>query len=284
MFKILSGSEALRPFSFFTRKGGGGAVVSVDVLDLPTLSSSVGLLGPEPEEQTRNLPALSAVLTGPPTLDGVEQVPPPPVEPYENFLRRAGRLSTASSSSAPQPAAVDVTRDLVTLPSALPRPFPTFEGLEQHPRAPVPAPGLGKLLPDNCYVPPPDPWKWPGPGPVVPTFPSPLVVPGMPPVHTGAPWAFPAAVARPHGPLPVLMTPGPSAKNTISYPTPALSPIFPRMQRPLLLEPAGPAAGSTPLLLQPNLLAGLPVPFTRASAVTMLATVPPSSQIAATPS
>ena len=203
---------------FFLHKKGGGAVVSVDVLDLPTLSSSVGPLGPEPEEQTHNLPALSAVLTGPPTLDGVEQVPPPPVEPYENFLRRAGRLSTASSSSAPQPAAVDVTRNLVTLPSALPRPFPTFEGLEQHPRAPVPAPGLGKLLPDNYYIPPPDPWKWPGPGPVVPTFPSHLVVPGMPPVHARAPWAFPAAVARPHGPLPVLMTPGPSTKNTIPPP------------------------------------------------------------------
>ena len=102
-----------------------------------------------------------------------------------------------SSSLAPQPAAGDVTRDLVTLPSALPRPFPTFEGLELHPRAPVPAPGLGKLLPYHCCAPPPDPWTWPGPGPVVPTYPSPLVVPGLPPVHAGPSRTFPDAVAGP---------------------------------------------------------------------------------------
>ena len=272
--------EAL-PLAFNTTKS--SAVVPVGALDLPTSSSSSGPSGPMPEDQTRNLPDLSAVLTGPPTLDGVEQPPPPPAEPYENFLRRTGRLSTASSSSAPQPAAVNVTRDLVTLPSALPRSFPTFEGLEQPPRAPVPAPGLGKLLPDSCNVPPPDPWTWPSPGPVLPPFQSPLVVPGMPPVHAGAPRTFPDAVARPPGPLLVLMTPGPSAKNTISYP-PALGPIFPRMPRPLSLEPAGPAAWSAPLPIQPDLLTGPPVPSAMVSVATTFATVPPSSQVVAMPS
>ena len=96
------------------------AVVPVGILDLLTSSSSLGPLGPVPKDQTRNLPALSAILTGPPTLDRVEQVAPTSAEPYENFLWCTDRLSTASSSSAPQPAAVYVTRDLVTLPLALP--------------------------------------------------------------------------------------------------------------------------------------------------------------------
>ena len=108
---------------------------------------------------------------------------------------------------------------------------------------------------------------WPGPGPTVPTFPTPLVVPGLPPSHAGAPRTFPAAVANLPGPLPVLMTPGSSAKNTISYP-PALGPIFSSMPRPISLGPAGPAAGPT-------------VPSTT---VSTLAPVPPSSQVTVTPS
>ena len=94
---------------------------------------------------------------------------------------------------------------------------------------------------------------------------------------------FPAAAANPPGPLPVLMTPGPSAKNTISYP-PALGQIFPRMPRPLSLGPAGPTAGPTPLPLQLDLLAGPPVSSTPVSAVPTLAPVPTSSQATVTPS
>ena len=45
------------------------AVVPVGALDLPTSSSSSGAVT---EDQTRNLPDLSTVLAGPPTLDGVE--------------------------------------------------------------------------------------------------------------------------------------------------------------------------------------------------------------------
>ena len=56
------------------------------------------------------------------------------------------------------------------------------------------------------------------------------------------------------------------------------------MPRPLSLEPAGLAAGPTSLPLQPDLLVGPPVPSTMVSAVTMLATVPPSSQVVAMPS
>ena len=137
------------------------AVVPDGVLDPPPSSFPAGLSGPVPGDQPCTLSTPSSVLTGPLTLDGVEQVPPLPAEPYEDFLHRTNRLSTASSSSGPQPAASDVTMDLVTLPPTLPRPFPTFEGLDQHPRAPAPTAGPGKLLPDRCYIPPPDPWRGP---------------------------------------------------------------------------------------------------------------------------
>ena len=243
--------------------------------DLP-MSSSAGPEGPVPDDQTLNLPDLSTVLADPTSLDRVEPVPPPPVEPYENYLRRTGCLLTASSSLALQPAAGDVTRDLVTLPLALPRPFLRFGGLALHPRAPVPAPGLGKILPDHCYAPPPDPWKWPGPGPVVPTYPSPLEVPGLPLVHAGSSWTFPDAVAGPPGPRPVMLTLGPAAKSTFSYLL-ALDPIFSRMPRPLSLDP-------TPLPIHPDLLAGPPVPSTKLSAAPASAPTHPSSQVTVTPS
>ena len=191
-------------------------VVSVGVPDLPTSSSLAGPSGPAPDDQTRYLSDLSAILADLSTLHGFEPVPPPPVEPYENYLRRTGRLSTASSSLALQPAASDITRQMVTLPSAFPRPFPTFEGLELHPRAPVPAPGLAKLLRDHCYAPPSDPWTWPRPGPVVPSYPSSMDVPGIPPVHTGPSRTFPDAVAAPPGHHPVMPTPGPATKSTLS--------------------------------------------------------------------
>ena len=239
------------------------AVVPDGVLDPSPSSFPAGPSGPVPGDQSRILPALSSVLTDPSTLDGVEQVPPPPAEPYEDFLHRTGCLSTASTSSGLQPVTADVTMDLVTLPSALPRPFPTFVGLDQHPRAPAPMPGPGKFLPDRFYIPPPDPLAWPGRGPAVPAFPAPFVAPGLPPSHAGAPRTFSVAVANHPGPLTVLMTPGPSAKITISYP--CAWPDFSTDATPLSLGPAGPTAGPTPLPLQPDLLAGPPVPPTHRS-------------------
>ena len=110
---------------------------------------------------------------------------------------------------------------LVMLPSSLPRPFAMFEGPGIPPRAPNPAPGPHKLLPDSCYVPPPAPWSWPGRGSDVPAFFLPLVLPVMLPSDAGAP--APALQSS------VAFRPGPPTSHLTQWRTPCPSP--PRLAR-----------------------------------------------------
>ena len=116
------------------------------------LQSSIpaGPSGPVNCPLTRVATAPLPVLTGTTALAGVECVPPPPAKPYRDYLWRSGRLAPVSASSVPQTPAVAMQADLVTLPSTLPRPFPTFEGSGQSSRAPAPTRGSRKILPDRC--------------------------------------------------------------------------------------------------------------------------------------
>ena len=75
----------------------------------------VGPLGPVDCPQTLVPPALSSVLKGCLTLDGVDQAPPHPAEPYKAFLWLSDHLTLVSSSSGPQPSALDAPMDLVRL-------------------------------------------------------------------------------------------------------------------------------------------------------------------------
>ena len=120
----------------------------------PPSSLPVGPAGPVTCNQDFSSAAPSPVLAGPHTLAGVVPVPAPPPGPYEDFSCRSGRLPLDSGMSVPQPAAVVLSPNLVMLPSALPRPFPTFQGPGLPPRAPSPAPGSRKLLLDSCYAAP----------------------------------------------------------------------------------------------------------------------------------
>ena len=234
----------------------------------------MGLSGPVSCPRTHAPSVASPVLTGTTTLDGVDLVPTPPAELYEDFLQCSGCLPTVSASSGPQPSAVVMPTDLITLTSAFPRPFPTFQGPGQAPRAPVPTPGPRKILPDRCYVPPPDSWSWPSRGSVVPAFNPPLMAPVPPPTSAGASTTFPGSVANPPGPLPAQLTPGPTVKNTLSY-LPALGPFFQPVPRPLSLAPS---AGPTHLLLLHGLPSGPQVLHTPVSAVAALVPSATSSQ------
>ena len=93
---------------------------------------------------------------------GVLPAPPPPDEPYDSFLVHIGRTKMLSTSLAPQPAAPVPLLELVTLPTALPQLLPTLEGPVMTPRAPSAMRRTCMLLPGHCYVPPPQPWLWPG--------------------------------------------------------------------------------------------------------------------------
>ena len=161
---------------------------------VPPSSIPVGQAGPVTCHLDLSFTAPSPVLAGPHALAGVASVPPPPSAPSEDYLRRSGRLPPDSATSVPQPAAVVPFSLLVTLSSALPRPFLTLV---------VAQTGL---------------WR--------PSF-QPAQVAPCP--ASSQSWSFcndlPELHGFPAGPLPSQMTPGPAAKNPFSYP-PALGSIF----------------------------------------------------------
>ena len=79
-------------------------------------------------------PASLPVLTGNKGLAWVLPVPLPPEEPYVALLLRTGRTKQDSASLVPQPATMMPLQDLLKLPAALPRLFPTFKGPIQKPQ------------------------------------------------------------------------------------------------------------------------------------------------------
>ena len=128
----------------------------------PPSSVPAGLTGPFTCRQDLPSPASLPVLARRQDLAGVLPVPLPPEEPYDAFLLCIGCSKQDCAASAPQPADAVPPQDLVTLPVALPQPFPTYEGLVLTLRDPSHAPRLRMLLPGRCYVRPPQAWSWPG--------------------------------------------------------------------------------------------------------------------------
>ena len=148
--------------------------------------------------------------------------PLPPSAPSEDYLRHSGHLPPDSATSVPQPAPVVPFYVLVTLPSALPRPFLTFEGPGGSSRAPSSMQGPRNLLPDHFL------------GSLViaqmglwhPSF-QPVLVAPCPAASQR--WSFcndlPKLCGLPAGPLPSQMNPGLAVKNPLSYPL-ALGSIY----------------------------------------------------------
>ena len=116
---------------------------------VPPSSIPAGPTGPVTCHLDLSFTAPSPVLAGPHALAGVASVPPPPSAPSEDYLRHSGRLLPDSATSVPQLATVVPFFVLVTLSSALPRPFLTFEGPCRSSRAPSSTQGPRNLLPDR---------------------------------------------------------------------------------------------------------------------------------------
>ena len=123
--------------------------VAKDADAVPPSSIPAGLAGPVTCHLDLSFTAPSPVLAGPHALAWVDYVPLSPSEPSEDYLCRSRRLPPDSATSVPQPATVAPSTVLITLSPALPRPFPTFEGPGRSSRAPTPAQGSRKLLPDH---------------------------------------------------------------------------------------------------------------------------------------
>ena len=150
-----------------------------------------------------------------------------------------------STSLVPQPATAVPPQELVTLPTALPQSFPTFEGPVLAPRAPSSTPDMPMPLPGHCYVPPPQPWSWPGRGPAFQDLNLHLYQPV--PVHPGtgaAAGPFLSTVSKPPAPHPQQLTRISTTQTPSSY-SPALGWIFSSQSPASLPGPAGPAAAQS---------------------------------------
>ena len=110
-------------------------------------SNAPGPAGPVTCHLDLSFTAPLPVLAGPHALAGVAFIPQPPSAPSEDYLRHSGRLPPDTAMLVLQSAAVVPFSVLVTLSSALPRPFLTFEGPGRFSRAPSLMQGPRKLLP-----------------------------------------------------------------------------------------------------------------------------------------
>ena len=115
----------------------------------PPTSVPAGPTGPVTCDPELSIPASLPVLPGSQGPVGVHPVPPPPDEPYEMYLCRIERHKTDSTSLVPQPATAAPPQELVTLPTAHPQSFPTFEGPVLAPRAPSSTPRMRMPLPGH---------------------------------------------------------------------------------------------------------------------------------------
>ena len=150
-----------------SRESGQDTTSSRNVLSRPDLSQDRDSIPPtsvlvgqsEPVTCQHDLPftAFLPIMAGSKDPAGVLPAPPPPDEPYDSFLVHMGHTKMVSTSSAPQPAAAVPLPELVTLPTALPQPFLTFQGPVMTPRASSATPRTRTPLPGHCCVPPPQP-------------------------------------------------------------------------------------------------------------------------------
>ena len=174
--------------------------------------------------------------------------PPPPVEPYEDFLARVGHDQSDSARPATQPTAVarpSASVTTTTTGTRLPTPFPTFEDSSWMLPNQVPASRIRMPLPASFYAASPSPWVWPGRGPAVTApavkalqpAPPPAALAGLP----GSSGRFPGPF--PGGPAPIPPTVPALPDSEICSPTP------PRFH--------GDFSGATPPFVQPL---GNPVP------------------------
>ena len=199
-------------------------------IGLSTSSSSLTspMTAPTTQVTSRPVPEVSAPTSSASTVlqdktVAVEDLPPPPAEPYEQFLARVSWEIATLPVGPPRSAAAGPPRPAVPIPttgSRLPMPFPRYENAlwASQPQAPVPR--IRMPLPASCFVTPPSPWNWPGRGPAVP---APQVrSPALPPSMTW-PLRLPGPAALPRGPPttgPIPVLPPPSSSHDLKNTSP----------------------------------------------------------------
>ena len=201
------GPSAPLPAQASVMAGSSPAVVPVTSGPVPTVSA--------PSQPASSVPQDSAPL--PPGLLDDLSPPPPPAEPYEDFMARVRRdLSTLpvhptqSVAAVPPRASVTAT----TTGTCLPTPFEDSSWASQ-PQAPNTR--IRMPLPASCYTAPPSPWVWPGRGSSVAT--------SM--VRVYQPASLPAAPSGPRGPSGCFA--GPFTGGPSPVPPPTVPAIDPKM-------------------------------------------------------
>ena len=146
-------------------------------------------------------------------------MPLPPEEPYDAFLLRTGCTKQVSALVGSATCHCGAPQDLMTLPAALPSPFPTYERPVQTPRDPSPAPHLCMPLSGRFFVPPPQAWSWPGRGSAFLDLNMHLYQPVPPRPDAGAASdAFLSSVGRVPTPHPQQLTISSTDQTPSSYP------------------------------------------------------------------
>ena len=177
--------------------------------------------GPVPPVSAQSGPSLSVPQdsVSPPTglLDDLLP-PPPPAEPYKDFLAPVGRELSTLAGYTTQPAAAvppHASATAMTTGTHLPTLFPRFEDSSWALQSQVQTPRIRMPLPASCYTAPPSPWVWPGRGSAAAT--------SM--VRAFQPASLPAAPTGPHGPPGCFARPFPGGPSPVPPPTfPALDP------------------------------------------------------------
>ena len=203
--------------------------------------------GPVPPVSAQSGPSLSVPQdsVSPPTglLDDLLP-PPPPAEPYEDFLARVGRELSNLTGYTMQPAAAVPRRASVmalTTGTSLPTPFPRFEDSCWALQSQVQTPRIRMPLPASCYTAPPSPWVWPGRGSTAAT--------SM--VCAFQPASLRAAPTGPHGPSGRFAGPFPGGPSPVPPPPfPAPDPnmhfgFFPGATPPFIPTTGTPAQSSS---------------------------------------
>ena len=192
--------------------------------------------GPVPTVSAQSQPALSVPQDSVPTHFGLLDdllPPPPPAEPYVDFLARVGRELSSLPGQTTQPAAALPPRASVTALTTgtrLPTPFPRLEDSSWALQAQVPNPRIRMPLPTSCYTAPPSPWVWPGRGSAAATSLVRVFLPASLPAAPTGPFGPPGRFAGPFpggpSPVPPPSVPALDQKMTSSTPPPRFRGFF----------------------------------------------------------
>ena len=177
------GPSAPPPAQASVMAGSSPHVVPVTSGPVPTVSA--------PSQPASSVPQDSAPL--PPGLLDDLSLPPPPAEPYEDFMARVRPdLSTLPVHPTQSVAAVPPCASVMatTTGTHLPTPFPRFEDSSWASQPQASNTRIRMPLPASCYTAPPSPWVWPGRGSSVATY----------LVRVYQPASLPAAPSGPRGP------------------------------------------------------------------------------------